>query len=108
MLSHYLYSTHQDYEAGEAGNLIAVPSAQFTTDHLQDHRWVCIDNPGWVHGKVRTPLAAPRFRLAAVLDYVRTCNKVKVPVTFNVDIDRTGKLSADSLAQLREVKKKLA
>jgi hypothetical protein len=33
---------------------------------------------------------------------------VKVPVTFNVDIDRTGKLSADSLAQLREVKKKLA
>jgi hypothetical protein len=43
-----------------------------------------------------------------VLDYVSACNKVKVPVTFNVDIDRTGKLSADSLAQLREVKKKLA
>jgi hypothetical protein len=61
-----------------------------------------------VHGKVRTPLAAPRFSLAAVLDYVSACNKVKVPVTFNVDIDRTGKLSADSLAQLREVKKKLA
>ncbi|MDR3752477.1 MAG: alpha-L-fucosidase [Terracidiphilus sp.] len=108
VLSHYLYSTHQDYEAGEAGNLIAVPSAQFTTDHLQDHRWVCIDNPGWVHGKVRTPLAAPRFRLAAVLDYVSACNKVKVPVTFNVDIDRTGKLSAESLAQLHEVKKNLA
>ena len=108
VLSHSLYSTHQDYEAGEAGNLIAVPSAQFTTDHLQDHRWVCIDNPGWVHGRVKTPLAALRFSLAAVLDYVRTCNSVKVPVTFNVDIDRTGKLSTESLAQLRELKKKLA
>jgi hypothetical protein len=108
VLSHYLYSTHQDYEAGEAGNLIAVPSAQFTADHLQDHRWVCIDNPGWLHGRVKTPLAGPRFSLAAVLDYVRECNRVKVPVTFNVDIDRTGKLSAESLAQLREVKKKLA
>jgi hypothetical protein len=33
---------------------------------------------------------------------------VKVPVTFNVDIDRTGMLSAESLAQLSELKKKLA
>jgi hypothetical protein len=108
VLSHYLYSTHQDYEAGEAGNLIAVPSAQFTTDNLQDHRWVCLDNPGWLHGKVRTPLAGPRFNLAVLLDYVRACNKVRVPVTFNVDIDRTGLLSAESLARLREVKKNLA
>jgi hypothetical protein len=64
--------------------------------------------PRLAPGRVRTPLAAPRFSLAAVLDYVRTCNKVKVPVTFNVDIDRTGKLSAESLAQLREVKKRLS
>ncbi len=107
-LTHYLYSTHQDYAAGEACDLIAVPSAQFTADRLQDHRWVCIDNPDWLHSRVKTPLAAPRYGLADVLDYVRACNKVKVPVTFNLDIDRTGLLSPESLAQLREVKKNLA
>jgi hypothetical protein len=108
LLTHHLYSKHQDYEAGEVSGLIAVPSAQFTQDGLQDHRWVCLDNPGWVHGKVKTPLAAPRFGLEAVADYVRSCNKVKVPVTFNVDIDRTGTLSPESLAQLRAVKKSIA
>jgi hypothetical protein len=108
LLTHYLYSLHQDYEAGEVSGLIAVPSAQFTQEGLQDHRWLCFDNPGWVHGKVKTPFAAPRFGLEAVADYVRSCNKVKVPVTFNVDIDRTGTLSPESLAQLRVVKKSIA
>jgi hypothetical protein len=108
MLSHYLYSTHQDYEAGEVNDLVAVPSAQFTADRLQDHRWVCLDNPEWVHARVKTPLAAPRFGLAAVVDYVRTANRMNVPVTFNVDIDRSGTMSPESLALLRKVKENLA
>ena len=48
------------------------------------------------------------WHFAHILDYVRTCNNVKVPVTFNVDIDRTGLLSPESLAMLREIKKKIA
>lgn len=107
MLTHYLYSTHQDYEAGEANDLVAVPSSRFTFDHLQSHRWVCLDNPNWVHSRVMTPLAPPRFHRDLVADYVRTCNKSSVPVTFNVDIDRTGLLSPESLALLREVKARL-
>ncbi len=108
MLTHFLYSSHQDYEAGEANELVGVPSSQFTQEHLQSHRWVCLDNEGWVHDKVKTPLAAPRHPLGVVADYVRACNKVKVPVTFNVDIDRTGVLSPESLALLSVVKKNLA
>ena len=108
LMHHYVYSTHQDYEDGEAGAPIAVPSCQFTQEHLQGHRWICLDNAGWVHSKVMTPLMAPAWHKAHILDYVRTCNNVKVPVTFNVDIDRTGLLSPESLAMLREVKKKLA
>lgn len=104
MLRHYIYSTHQDYESGEVNKPEAVPAAQFTTDHLQGHRWVCLDNPGWVHNKVVTPLAGPIYALERITDYVQTCNKVKVPVTFNVDIDRTGLLSPDSLAFLRNMK----
>lgn len=108
MLTHFIYSTHQDYEAGEANDLVAVPSSQFTPDHLQGHRWVCLDNPSWVHNRVMTPLAGPRYRLPSVVDYVRLCNQSKVPVTFNVDIDRTGLLSPESLTLLRDVKKQIS
>ena len=104
MLTHYIYSTHQDYEAGEANDLVAVPSSQFTPDHLQAHRWVCLDNPEWIHYRVMTPMASPRFRLESVADYVSTCNKSRVPVTFNIDIDRTGLLSPGALAMLRNLK----
>jgi hypothetical protein len=108
MLVHFLYSPHQDYEAGEANELVAVPSSQFTPDHLQAHRWVCLDNPAWVHDRVMTPLAPPRYSRERVADYVRTCSKSKVPVTFNVDIDQTGKLSPESLGLLRDVRSRLA
>ena len=108
MLRHYVYSTHQDYEGGEANEPVAVPSAQFTIDGFQGHRWVCIDNPGWVHAKVATPLAAPIYGLDRIADYVKGCNSVKVPVTFNVDIDRTGLLSPKSLGLLNDVKRQLS
>ena len=108
LMHHYVYSTHQDYEDGEASAPIAIPSSQFTQDHLQAHRWFCLDNPAWVHNRVATPLAAPIWHLPHILDYVQMCNNVKAPVTFNVDIDRTGLLSPDSLAMLREVRQKLA
>jgi hypothetical protein len=107
MLTHFLYSTHQDYEGGEANDLVAVPSSRFTPDHLQGHRWVCLDNPAWVHSRVATPMASPRFHLDQVADYVRTSNLSSVPVTFNIDIDRTGLLSPESLALLRQVKSRL-
>jgi hypothetical protein len=103
MLTHFIYSTHQDYEGGEANDLVAVPSSQFTADHLQGHRWACLDNPEWIHYRVMTPMAQPRFRLESVVDYVSVCNQSKVPVTFNLDIDRTGLLSPGSLALLRNV-----
>lgn len=107
MLTHFLYSSHQDFEGGEANDLVGVPSGRFTPDHLQGHRWVCLDNPEWVHGRVRTPLARPRFKTESVADYVRTCNQSSVPVTFNVDIDRTGLFSPESLALLREARSRL-
>jgi hypothetical protein len=107
MLTHYVYSTHQDYEGGEANDLVGVPTTRWTSDHLQGHRWVCLDNAAWVHHRVNTPLAAPRFKSSSVEDYVRTCNRSNVPVTFNVDIDRTGQFSPESIKFLRGVKDKL-
>ena len=54
-----------------------------------------------------TPLAKPRYRPDLVVDYVSNCSRSSVPVTFNVDIDRTANLSPDSLALLRGVKDRL-
>lgn len=107
MLTHFLYSKHQDYEAGEANDLVAVPSTRFTRDGLQVHRWVCLDNADWLHARVNTPLAKPRFTAASAEDYVRSCRASRVPVTFNVDIDRTGTFSAESLQFLRELNGRL-
>jgi hypothetical protein len=107
MLTRFIYSTHQDYEAGEANDMVAVPSSQFTPDHLQAHRWVCLDNPEWIHYRVMTPMASPRYRLESVSEYVSMCNMTRVPVTFNVDIDRTGLLSPASLALLRKVRNQI-
>jgi len=107
MLTHFIFSSHQDYECGEANDLVAVPSSRFTVDQLQGHRWVCIDNTEWVHSRVMTPLAKPRYRGDLVVDYVQSCRKSNVPVTFNVDIDRAATLSPDSLALLREVSERL-
>lgn len=107
MLTHFLYSTHQDYEGGEANDLVAVPTSRYTPDHLQAHRWVCLDNPSWVHSRVNTPLAPPRFPLTSVADYVRISNRSSVPVTFNLDIDRTGLISPESLVFLHKLKQQL-
>lgn len=107
MLTHFIYSSHQDYEGGEANDLVSIPSSRFTVDHLQGHRWVCLDNSEWVHNQVMTPLVKPRYRTDSVLDYVRNCSRSSVPVKFNVDIDRTATLSPDSLALLRGVKDRL-
>jgi hypothetical protein len=48
------------------------------------------------------------FNREYIQSYVRDCNRVKVPVTFNVDIDRTGLLSPQSLQMLHEVRKEIA
>jgi hypothetical protein len=55
-----------------------------------------------------TPLARPRYKREQVVDYVRTCNKSRVPVTFNIDIEQSGRLSPESLALLRDVRSQLA
>jgi hypothetical protein len=107
VMVHYMYSTHQDYEAGEANQLIAVPTSQYTQEHLQGHRWVCLDNTDWVHQQVKQQLVSPHYKLPQIVDYVRSCNHVQVPVTFNVDIDRNATLSPGSLAMLQQMNEEL-
>jgi hypothetical protein len=104
MMRYYLYTDHQDYEWGEANDLIAVPAAQFTPDGLQAHRWVCLDNPDWVHSRYNEPLSSSRFKLEELRSYVRTAHRFRVPVTFNIDVDRNGEFLPETLQMLRRLK----
>jgi Alpha-L-fucosidase len=108
MMRYYLYTDHQDYEWGEANDLVAVPAAQFTPDGLQAHRWVCLDNREWVHGGYNEPLTPSRFDLQHLLTYVRTAHRFRVPVTFNIDVDRNGEFLPETLELLGQVRKQLA
>lgn len=96
----YLYTTHQDYEAGETNTLVNSPLAQLTPEGLQAHRWVCLDNPGWVHSCPERSLVPPRYSLERVTRYVRWAHNFHVPVTFNLDVDQKGKISPLSLQLL--------
>lgn len=104
MMRYYLYTDHQDYEWGEANDLIAVPAAQFTPDGLQAHRWVCLDNPDWVHSRYNEPLSSSRFKLEELRSYVQTAHRFRVPVTFNIDVDRNGEFLLETLQLLRRLK----
>ncbi len=107
MLRYHLYTDHQDYEAGEANDLVAVPAAQFTPDGLQAHRWICLDNPDWVHQRYNQPLVKSRFSLDQLARYVRTAHRFRVPVTFNVDVDRNGEFLPQTVTLLRTLRTQL-
>ncbi len=104
MMRYYLYTDHQDYEWGEANDLIAVPAAQFTPDGLQAHRWVCLDNSDWVHSRYNQSLVAARYKPEELRAYVQTAHRFHVPVTFNMDVDRNGEFLPETLRVLRQLK----
>jgi len=97
----YLYTSHQDYLAGEVNDLVDPPRSRYGVDGLQEHRWVCLDNPNWVHSSPNTPLAAPRYREEEIAAYLRCTVAHGVPVSFNLDIDQSGAVAEASLATLR-------
>lgn len=97
----YLYTTHQDYLAGEVNDLIDAPCSRFGVHGLQEHRWVCLDNPNWVHSTTNTPLATPRYSVEQIAAYLRCTAALGVPVSFNVDIDQGGALCGASLSVLK-------
>jgi len=103
----FVYTSHQDYLAGEVNHLIDPPKARFGAHGLQEHRWVCLDNPGWVHSEQSTPLAAPRYSETEVLEYLQLAGAHGVPVSFNLDVDQSGAMNESSLEVLRVAGAKL-
>jgi hypothetical protein len=99
----YLYTNHQDYWAGELGNLKAPATSRYLRNGLQWFGWTPLDDPGWVHSKRDTEIPKPLYPADEVVAFVRTCNNHKAPMTFNLGIYQDGTMSTESIEELRRL-----
>jgi alpha-L-fucosidase len=99
----FLYTTHQDYWAGELVNLKTPATSRFMPNGLQWSGWTCLDFRGWIHTKRNTEIPKPLYSDEEVIAFVRTCNSHQAPMTFNVGIYQDGTVAPASIEQLRRL-----
>jgi len=99
----YLYTTHQDYWAGELVDLDHLPKSRFLDNGLQWHGWTCLDDRAWVHSKIDTDIPAPLYTDDQIIDFVRKCNEHQCPMCFNVGVYQDGTISSDAIRQLSKL-----
>jgi len=103
----YLYTTHQDYWAGELVNLDTPAPGRYLESGLQWFGWTCLDDRRWVHKRLNAPIPEPLYSDGAIVDFVRACNGQMAPMTFNVGIYQDGTMAAASVEQLHRVARAL-
>jgi hypothetical protein len=99
----YLYTTHQDYWAGELVDLQHPPTGRFLANGLQWFGWTCLEDRAWVHAQMDSATPPPLYSDDDVASFVRTCNSHQAPMTFNVGVYQDGVLAPASMEQLRRV-----
>jgi alpha-L-fucosidase len=99
----FLYTTHQDYWAGEMVDLKHPPKARFLPNGLQWFGWTCLEDRAWVHHQPNTEIPKPLYADEEVVSFVRTCNSHHAPMTFNVGICQDGTMAEASVEQLRRL-----
>jgi len=99
----YLYTTHQDYWAGELVDLKTPATARYLPSGLQWFGWTCLEDRRWVHSRRNTAVPTPLYPDEQLAAYVRTCHARQAPMTFNVIVFQDGTLAPASIAQLRRL-----
>jgi hypothetical protein len=99
----YLYTTHQDYWAGELVNLKTPAAGRYLDSGLQWFGWTCLEDRRWVHRQLDTPIPNPLYSDEQVIEFVRTCSSHAAPMTFNVGIYQDGTMAPASVEQLHRV-----
>ncbi|MCX7424640.1 MAG: alpha-L-fucosidase [Planctomycetia bacterium] len=103
----FLYTTHQDYWAGEQVDLKHPPQGRFLPNGLQWFGWTCLEDRAWAHYRPDTEIPKPLYADEEVVSFVRACNSHQAPMTFNVGIYQDGTMPADSVEQLHRLRKAL-
>jgi hypothetical protein len=99
----YLYTSHQDYWAGEMADLDHPPTGRFATNGLQWHGWTCLDEPNWVWTGKTPPEPDPLYSDETIASFLRKCRVCHAPMCFNVAISQEGIVSATAVETLRRV-----
>jgi alpha-L-fucosidase len=99
----FLYTTHQDYWAGELVNLKSPARSRYLANGLQWFGWTCIDDRGWVHTALDHDVPQPPYSDQQIVQYVRTCNSHQAPMTYNVGIYQDGSMASASVDQLHRL-----
>ena len=103
----FLYTTHQDYWAGEMTDLKQPPRGRFQSNGLQWFGWTCLEDRAWVHHERDTEIPGPIYTDDELLSFVRTCSANLAPMTFNVGIYQDGTMPQKSIEQLSRLKRNL-
>lgn len=100
----FLYTTHQDFWAGELVDLEHPPTGRYhPANGLQWFGWTCLDDRAWVHHRLDTEIRKPLYSDDEVLAFVRTCNSHQAPMTFNIGIYQDGTMAPASVEQLHRL-----
>jgi alpha-L-fucosidase len=99
----FLYTTHQDYWAGEMVDLKTAAKNRYLDSGLQWFGWTCLEDRGWVHHRPNTEIPKPLYPDEALISFVRTCNSHQAPMTFNVGIYQDGTMAPGSVEQLHRL-----
>ena len=100
----YLYTTHQDYWAGEMVDLDHPPTARYLDNGLQWHGWTCLDDRSWVHSRKNTEIPKTLYPDDKVISFIRACRQYGAPMAFNVGIYQDGTISKSALDQLTRLR----
>jgi hypothetical protein len=99
-----MYTTHQDYWAGEMQDPENPPNGRYLHNGLQWHGWICLGDPLWVHTKKDTEIPDVLFSDEQLVEYVRACIKHQAPAAFNLSVYQNGSMSPKSLRQMQTLK----
>lgn len=103
----FLYTHHQDYWAGERGDLNDPPTSRYADNGLQWHGWTCLDDRNWVWNS-RRPAEPPPFYSDAILSsFLKQCQAHHAPMTFNVAISQEGIVSGKAVSALKQAGERL-
>jgi len=106
----FLYTTHQDYWAGEMTSLDHPPTGRYAENGLQWHGWTCLDDRKWVHRETDTEYTGVLYDTGKLNAFLVKCMKCMAPMTFNVGVYQDGSINEHALKQmkvLREIVQKL-
>lgn len=103
----FLYTTHQDYWAGETNDLNHPAKKRFLDNGLQWFGWTCMDAREWVHATRDSEIPKSHYADEQLLAFVRTCNAHEAPMTFNVGVYQDATLEPAAVEQLARLGKAL-